>query len=224
MTDAMPADIQAPIRGGKAGHFDRLGAAVPAMAVVDRRLAILTGQSDLSQNPLSPDQRRFLAEIAPPDVDQVLTGFPFADDQGVGAARPSLFAASIANARQYLWSLGDARYRALAARAVSRLLGATRKDLILVTGSCGLAIVTAALPQRQPNRGVRCTVLALGPVGRPPPDWVRFQAVVGRRDFWSRALYRGRVDAVIDAGHLGYWTSREARAIAARLANSGVDR
>jgi hypothetical protein len=46
------------------------------------------------------------------------------------------------------------------------------------------------------------------------PEVRRAQAVQGRRDGWSRALYRGPAPTRIACGHLDYWTDPAARDLA----------
>src|SRR5262245_54603125 len=89
----------------KAAHLARLArAAGRPLAVSDTRIALVTGQIWLDASPLSEAQRAFLEAAATPGMEFAPNGFPF-DPDDMGAFRPRpLLAASLANARQYVWA------------------------------------------------------------------------------------------------------------------------
>jgi hypothetical protein len=206
----------------KAAHFARLGrAAAQPLAAAEMRIALITGQMWLDASPLSADQRAFLAAAAAPGMEMVSNGFPF-DPYDTAPFRPRpLLAASLANARQYIWARTDWRYAGLAASVLQRLLGSTRRVLVLVAGSCGLAITAAASPFLRIPPGLTVRLLAFGPAGLPPRG-LEITSVCGTRDLWSRAFYRGPREPPISCGHLEYWKSCEARAIAASFTQAAV--
>jgi hypothetical protein len=207
----------------KSAHFARLQrAASSPLPSVRMRIALLTGQSRLDASPLSEAQRTFLSGVAAPGMEIASSGFPFDPSEAHVHGPPNLLTASLANARQFVWARSDDRYAELGARVLQRLLDSTQQVLVLIAGSCGLAIAAASAPLLKTPAGLRVGLLAFGPAGSAPPD-VAFQAVQGRRDSWSRALYRGPAPALIDCGHMDYWESREARAIAAAFIASVVD-
>jgi len=176
---------------------------------VARRLCLLTGQSCFRSSLLPPDKRDFLAAIAPRGVEIVPTGFPWHRQFAIPAPAPSLLSASLRNARQWIWARRDARYRAALTAILGRLLAQTREQLLLVTGSCGIDLLAAVLPDLPP--GPPIYLVALGPAGRVPvadrlADWVVLQ---GRRDGWSRLLWRGPVQGRPDCGHLDYYCNAD---------------
>jgi hypothetical protein len=182
------------------------------------RLALLTGQSRLDDSALSAEQGAFLASLGQPQLDIVPRGFPFDQAESAQPAQvpPPLLLAAVRNARQYLWTRTDPRFVALVAAAVQRLADATSHNLVLLTGSSGLALLDAAARQLRLRAGTRLAILAFGPVGRAPADArIAFSAVQGRADRWSRALYAGPVSHRPECGHLDYWRSADCRGIAA---------
>lgn len=181
-----------------------------------RRLCLLTGQSRFRSSLLSPEQRDFLAAVAPDGLEVPISGFPWHERFATPAPPPSLFLAALRNGRQWMWARHDAVYLDALTTILGRLLARTRERLFLVTGSCGIDLLAAVLPVLPP--GPEIHVVALGPVGRSPrSDALAGQlAVQGRRDGWSRHLWRGPVHARPDCGHLGY--HRDASVIAATRA------
>lgn len=190
----------------------------------DRRLVLLTGQSDFATSALPPDKIGFLEAVAPPGTPILPAGFPWHTDFAESSAGPvPLLAASLANARQWIWARRDPAFVASLAAVVGRLLAATRRDLFLVTGSCGVDLLAAATT-RLPPGGPAVHLAALGPAGRmPAPERVARRLVLqGRRDGWSRLLWRGPVDGRPPCGHLDYWADPEARASVARFFREGL--
>lgn len=206
----------------KAAHFARLArVAAQPLAAAEMRIALITGQIWLEASPLSEAQRSFLEEAAAPGMEVVPNGFPF-DPYETSAFRPRrLLDASMANARQYVWARTDERYAVLAASVLQRLMGSTRRVLVLVSGSCGLAITAAASPFLRIPAGLSVKLLAFGPAGLPPRG-LEVKSVRGTRDLWSQVLYHGPRATLISCDHLEYWRSREARAIAAAFAQAAV--
>jgi hypothetical protein len=182
------------------------------MRPVDNRLVLLTGQS-ARHCTLSAEQEDFLKSIAPADFDIVLSGWPYHPHLlGEPYEPPSLVAASIRNAAQEARTLAVPRYRTYVAATIQPIVAATRRKLVIVTGSCGLELLNAA--------GIAdwadLTVIALGPVCIRPlriPS-CKLHALRGRRDFWSRMLYRHTIDAECGCGHLDYYADPEVRDIA----------
>jgi hypothetical protein len=206
----------------KTAHFARLArAAAQPLAEAEMRIALVTGQMWLDASPLSEAQRAFLEEAAAPGMEAASNGFPF-DPYDTGAFRPRpLLDASLANARQYLWARTDQRYARLAASVLQRLFGSTRHVLVLVAVSCGLAIIAAAWRFLRIPYGLTVRLLAFGPAG-PSPRGLEVKSVCGTRDLWSGALYDGPRATLITCDHMEYWSSREARGIAAAFARAAV--
>ncbi|ASG25051.1 hypothetical protein [Nitrospirillum viridazoti] len=180
---------------------------------VARRLCLLTGQSCFRSSLLPADKHDFLAAVASAGVEVVQAGFPWHRQFTVPAPPPPLVVASLRNAQQWLWARSDAAYQAALAAVIGMLLDRTHERLFLVTGSCGIDLLATVLP-RLPL-GPEIHVAALGPAGRSPPvDRLSGLLVLqGRRDGWSRHLWRGVVHANPDCGHLDYYRNRDAMAM-----------
>lgn len=183
------------------------------------RLILLTGQSSFRSSRLSPAQVEFLHAVAPPRVELLANGFPYHAGFDGAAGTPGLLAASMRNALQVGWCLLSPAYRRSVAEVLSTVLRNTREALYIVTGSCGLQILASAWPLLTVPDGLRVRVVAVGPAlvraGALPID--RVAVVQGRRDVWSRLLYRGRPETRCESGHLDYWTSPDARRAVADL-------
>jgi hypothetical protein len=190
-------------------HLARIAAA-PAPIQGAVTVAILTGQIDLRVSPLSPAQSEFLAALEAP-AQVLCDGFPY-EAKAEAPTSVGMVAASWRNARQYLWAHHDDHYRGVVQERLAALADASRDALVLITGSCGLAIAAAGLCDRV--FAAKTWIFALGPVGTAPRGLAGFRAVQGRQDGWSRALYRGPPARMIDCGHLGYWRNESARALA----------
>lgn len=201
----------------KAVHLARLHAAAAApLARAETRVAILTGQVRLDTSPLSAAQLAFLDAVATPGMDIIRTGFPYEAGENASFEMPPMPQAALVNARQYLWAHHDARYRDLARASLQRLVAATDRALVLITGSCGLAILNAARLEAS-----RLHVLALGPAGSAPRTHA-FRAVQGKGDAWSHVLYRGPAPTRIACGHMDYWAAPEASAIAREFVHTAA--
>ena len=166
------------------------------------RVALLTGQSSFRSSRLTDDQMTLLRAV--PNATPLPLGFPFHPEFDVVAPQPGILAASFRNALQFVWSLRPQRP---VARALQPLFTNTSECLTIVTGSCGLQLLNAAWPllERPPTLQVR--IIALGPAGFH--HGLEAITIQGRRDFWSRLLYRGPVHAASDCGHLDYWHSTQ---------------
>jgi len=177
------------------------------------RVAFLTGQSDPGRTALSPAQHAFLAGLAAPGRQLAPWNFPWGDagTSGAGANdaeacawRPvGLWRASRANARQYLAArLGRAPERE---RALAWLARGPRT--VLLTGSCGLALLLALDPPAALR--ARLFVFGLGAVGPRWPAGIAGACVLGRADRWARLLgpRGGPTPLLVAGGHLDYLES-----------------
>jgi hypothetical protein len=205
----------------------RLAALDQSLSLVEpapSRLILLTGQSSFRSSRLSPAQVDFLNAVAPPGVEPLPNGFPYHANFDCAAPPPGLLAASVRNALQLCWSLFSPAYRRSVAHVLQTVFRNTGESLYIVTGSCGLQILASAWSMLMVPNGLRLRVVALGPAllraGALPVD--RIPALQGRRDFWSRLLYRGRLEARCNSGHMDYWSSPDARELVARLLRDGI--
>lgn len=187
-------------------------AAAPARS----RVVLLTGQSSFRSSRLMPVQVDFLKAVAPPDAEPLLAGFPFHPEFDRAAPDAALPLAAMRNSLQFFWSFTSASYRQTIADALRPLL---RHKLAIITGSCGLQMLAAASPLIP----IDARIVALGPAMFRPfkLEMQRVRAVQGRRDVWSRLLYRGPIAAYCDADHLGYWQCSNTREVVARLLRGG---
>lgn len=182
-------------------YLDRLEGASETLPFVDRRVALLTGQSSFVSSALSPAQISFLRAVAPAGASVLEMGFPFDSSfLGEGFRETGMAGASLRNARQVGWALRSERFRGIVRARLGMLAGAAART-VLITGSCGLQLANIWWPGK---------VIALGPACLGELR-VRAYVVRGRRDGWSRLFYRGRVDRECGCGHLDYWESEEVR-------------
>jgi hypothetical protein len=202
---------RAPARRG-ADHL-----ATPAAACA----AWLTGQSSARHSRLSPGQDALLDALTQAGYATVRGGFPYT---GASVRLPyraePIVAASARNAAQFAaarlsWAFADD-----VAGALQPLMDRTERRLLLLCGSCGAEMLSAALPRLRRRPGLRVLTLALGPVGRlpGPASGVEVYVVRGRRDRLSRWASRRPTDAEVPGGHLDYSSRPEVRAEVARVA------
>lgn len=194
------------------GYRNRLRALDYGSSFEAARVVLLTGQSSFQTSRLMPSQIEFLKAVTPPTAEPLLTGFPFHPAFDREACDPPLPVAAARNSLQFIWSLASEEFRRMIADALRPLL---QKKLIIVTGSCGLQMLAAATSVIP----IDARVVALGPAMLRPfaLDMRQVSVVQGRRDGWSRLLYRGTINNYCDSDHLGYWESREVREIVAGL-------
>lgn len=188
------------------------------LPVVSRRLCLLTGQSDFSTSALGGEKLAFLEAVAPAGAEITRLGFPWHEDFAAPPAGPVPIAlASLRNARQWIWARRDEAFLAVLTSTMGRLLERTERDLFLVTGSCGIDLLAAALARLAPSEGPAIHLAALGPAGRMPPArrLARRLVLQGSGDGWSRLLWRGPVDLEPACVHLGYWSDPAVRAAVA---------
>lgn len=192
-------------------RLDPAGFLLPRAA---RRLCLLTGQSDFATSALAADKLAFLAGVAPVETLVTPVGFPWHAAFAAPATKPvPIVMASVRNARQWIWARRNSLYRDALAGIVATLIARTEQRLLLVTGSCGVDLLADALG-RLPASGPEIRAAIVGPAGRmPPAGRLAGRLVVqGRRDTWSRMLWRGPVDVRPDCGHLGYYEDDATRA------------
>ncbi len=171
-----------------------------------RQVAFLTGQSDPGRCALSPAQSAFLDALSWPDVAKVQTNFPY-DDRTRPYRNVSLAAASWHNTRQYLRSRTPVFVDQHRSSVVE--MAARAEQTLLLAGSCGLELLAnVALPDHILQR---LHVFAYGPVARRAPACDLF-VLRGRGDWISRA-WSGRVDQVVDCGHMDYLANPQVLAL-----------
>lgn len=179
------------------------------------RFLLLTGQSCFTSSRLRPEQLSFLQEIAPPAAEVVNLGFPWHKDMDCETASPHLLAASWRNFCQWRWARRRGRFTNILERVFGLLLTSASERLSIITGSCGIHLLAAALELTPPS-DISIQVLALGPVGRVPElgRLKRLEVLQGKRDYWSRALWSGPIHHRPANGHLNYFSTPENRVLA----------
>lgn len=183
--------------------------------------AWLTGQSSLRHSLLSPGQTALLEDLAGQGYRPVLGGLPYNRAAQTATYRPEpIVAASARNGAQYVAAATSVRFDREVAAHVQPLLDATAERLLLLCGSAGAQLLTAALPHLELPAGLAVQVIGLGPVGRlpAPRDGLSVHVLQGRCDRISRWGYRGDVDVVVPGGHLDYATDPDVRSAVLRLA------
>lgn len=185
-------------------QLDPTGNALPPC---QRALVLLTGRSSFTQCFLNPDQERFFDAVASPGVESLRAHFPYHTDWlREPYAEPPLWVASWRSIVQCLTVMHSQRYRRALARHLQVVLDRCQQ-LLLVTGSAGLALWESARPFLKFDTQVR--VLALGPVIWFTPSYERPTIIRGRGDWASRLLSTPllRPDVEIDGAHLSYYDS-----------------
>jgi hypothetical protein len=188
---------------------------------VPASVAFLSGQSSYRHSALSPGQHDLLDAVAAEGYAAVRGGFPF----NAGALEAEyhaapLAAASVRNAAQFLAARFDRRFQSELVRHLQPLFDRTSRRLVLLCGSCGLELLTAARPSLRVPAGLRVLAIALGPVGRRPPvagSPIQLYVIQGTGDWISRLGYRHQPDLRVRAGHLSYLDQADVRAEVARL-------
>lgn len=170
------------------------------------QVAFITGQSDPGRCALSPIQDAFLSGLAVPDEAKVRQNFPY--DEGTLPYRDvSLAAASVSNTRHYRQSRRP-EFADAYGPPMMRLLDRADQT-VLLAGSCGLELLgNLPLPA---SALARLHVFAYGPVARRAPGCD--VCVVRARGDWVSLWWRGRVDHVVDGGHLDYLENPQVRAL-----------
>jgi hypothetical protein len=179
-------------------QLERLPPDLSLLTPAPRRALLWTGQSAWASAGLSPRQTAFLLAIA--GSDATLGGFPF-HKNCLDFRDGSLLAASWRNARQTAWSITRPRYRQTLAEALRSAIHNTSERLLVITVSCGLELVNAAGVPLPP----KVRVVALGPSCLRPLRLPSVRVIQGKRDGWSRWLYRGPVHEYVPCGHLDYY-------------------
>lgn len=184
--------------------------------VVADRAAWLTGQSSWRTSALSPTQHRVLEDLAERGWTTVGVGFPWTEAASSGEFRRTpVLPASVRNTVQGLAARPGSSFGADVARHLQPLLDVTTRRLVLLCGSAGARMVTAARAEARVPPGVVVDVVGVGPVGALPPsdDVWRVRVVRGSRDLLSVVGCRTPSDRVVPGGHLRAATSEAARAV-----------
>jgi hypothetical protein len=160
-------------------------------------IAFLTGQSRPGCCALSPEQRRFLDELAAPGRELVTRNFPYRE---AGRFREvPLLVASWRNLRGYYTSRRPGFAAAYCAEVAGLIARAER--VVFLAGSSGLELFNNLGLTEAEER--KCRLICYGPVARRLPRFAEVVMVQGSRDFLSRAFFRGEALS-LKCGHMGY--------------------
>ena len=160
-------------------------------------IAFLTGQSRPGCCALSPEQHRFLEQLAGRDRELVPLNFPY---RSSGEFREvPLVLASWRNFRGYLASRMPG-FAAAYRDDVTRLIARAEK-VVFLAGSSGLELFNNLELSEAEER--KCGLICFGPVARRPPRYAEAVIVQGSRDYLSRAFFRGGPPS-LNCGHMGY--------------------
>ncbi len=201
-------------------YLDRLERLDPSRTLLkprSSRTLLWTGQSSWHRAGLFPDQVETLLAIAGDDA--ILTGFPFHADFAEHSPSP-LPLASLRNMRQTFWCLHNARYRSNLSQVLAAAFANTEQRLTLLTASCGFEMLNAAFAGVTLRPGLTILIVALGPTCLAPIRLPHFVTVQGKRDIYSKLLYRGPVHHTPDCAHLEYHRSGETLQLLKRLTSS----
>jgi hypothetical protein len=197
---------------------DHLAAGEASAGPASHLAAWLTGQSTYRHSQLSPEQLAVLDEMAGLGYRTVRAGFPYNRRAlGVAYSPEPLLRASLRNASQLAAALVSPAFSAELGRHLQPLVDAASRRLLLLSGSCGLQLLAAALPRLSLPAGLRLGVVAVGPVclkpaafflGHPQLDLC---VVQGSRDWISRLGSRAGAHLRPPVDHLGYTRHPEGR-------------
>jgi hypothetical protein len=177
----------------------------------DAQALWLTGQSSFAHSRLSPGQLAILDDLVTVGYEPVRCGFPY---NSGALARPyrkePLPPVCARNLGQYLAARWSSHFAQVVARHLQPVFDVTSRHLLLLLGSCGAELFTAARPLLRVPDGLAVHVLAVGPVGRLPEEPAPY-VLRGRYDLlslvWSRAP-----GLPVPCGHMGYVDRSEVRA------------
>lgn len=173
----------------------------------------LSGQTVHSHSHLAPGQRLLLDDLAAVGWSTVPGGLPFTDPVCRPPCRAAgLPLASVRSTAQYLAARTGGTFARDVARHLQPLVDATGRTLLVVLGSAGAEVLTAAWAHLRVPAALDLRVIALGPVGRLPSG-ARVLVVRGERDLVSRLGHLGPSDVVVPGRHLGYAERDEVRAV-----------
>jgi hypothetical protein len=160
-------------------------------------IAFLTGQSRPGCCALSPEQERFLEQLAVPGCELVRRNFPYRVSKDFREV--PLLLASWRNLRGYLASRRPGFAAAYRADVVGLIARAER--VVFLAGSSGLELFNNLELSEAEER--KCGLICFGPVARCLPRYAEAVIVQGLRDYLSWAFFRDGPPS-LDCGHMGY--------------------
>lgn len=192
------------------------------------RAAWLTGQSSWQHSTISPSQEAVLDDLEALGWSPLRLGYPWTTAADAPEySRTPLVAASIRNTWQGVAARAGTPFGAAIAAHLQHLMDGCEHRLLLLCGSAGARMITAARPALVLPEHLRVDLIGVGPVGALPPDGDlgRVRVVRGAGDLLSRWSCPTPADVVVSGGHLD--AARSARpaivALAGRAALAAVE-
>lgn len=159
------------------------------------KLALITGLSNPYSCNLSRIQKNFLSRLEFPHI--VPYNFPYLPSSG--EENEPLWKASMENMKQFL--MYQTSYYQHHLRLHLNNFISSCEQIIFLSGSCGLEILTLALSQESKTKVAR--VFAYGPVAKRHPDFP-CTFIQGSKDYVSRYFFKKVDYRIPHLGHLDY--------------------
>ena len=171
------------------------------------KVVLLTGLSSFACSDLSDSQKNFLKSVTPIEFDIVLSNFPYHEGfLKKKLPEPPILIAGFRNFAQYLSALFSRPYAKLIASFFQVVIDHCEERLIVITGSCGLALFRAARPHLIFPDKLQIKIIALGPVGKSIQD-IPLKIYRGKTDWISRILGPHQNVTEISCGHMDYYSN-----------------
>ena len=172
----------------------------------NRLVLFLSGSSDVTCAGLTAGQLDLLHAICPSGYSVVASNFPFNQDfEHIKSPQVSLLSASASNIIYYWHTILNLRFQKLLQEHLSPLLEA--QEVVLVCKSSGVNMLTQWLRSLGNQVSLpRLRVIALGPVSQLLLSQKELELLVikGKKDPYSRILYRHSADIQVDTDHYSY--------------------
>lgn len=180
-----------------------------------RLSVLLTGLSSFRSAELSSEQFEFLRAVTPINTKIVTSNFPYhADFLEKTPSSSTLLVASLLNTAQFILAGFSSRYGKIIANRLNHLFEQSQGNLVIITGSCGLSLLNAALPYLRIAHPEKLMIIALGPVCfRLKPYSFKLYQIRGLRDWVSKLANTGKIDYFVNCGHLDYYRDRDTKTI-----------
>lgn len=173
-------------------------------------ILLLSGSSHYDHASLTEQQQNFLAEFQVAGYQLVPSNFPYNTDFAYDKQQfPSLFRASLSNIEYYCHTLWSRNFREEVVRHLQPVF--ELEDIIIVTQSSGLNLLTQVLPFVSIPDDLQ--VFALGPVSYQKIQLKNCLIIKGRHDYYSRFLDQHSADQLVACGHHNYLISTEVKEV-----------
>lgn len=174
-------------------------------------VVLLSGSSHYQHASLTQEQLHFLSYFRQFGYQVITSNFPYNQDFDHKQTNfPSLFQASLNNIDYYGHTLWHKAFHKELERHLRPLFDL--KDVILVTQSSGLNMLTQILEENAVKSSVK--VVALGPVSQKKISlqenvWI----IKGKKDYYSRLLDRNSITNKVPCTHHNYLVSASVKEV-----------